>query len=122
MTCHEARVRWGFFPGAPILPASRGPGKILHARSRVLKLENYPGLQPARRDDPDARASAPQHPASEIPETIATATRLLLPGRPHYVLRAPESRQTLHRHRSAEFFRLETRQTANRPDLHQEPS
>src|SRR6266404_7579110 len=97
MTCHEARVRWGFFPGAPILPASRGPGKILHVRSRVLNLKNYPGVQSARPDDPDARASARQHPASEIPETIDTATPLVLPGRRHCVLRARESRQTLDR-------------------------
>jgi len=112
----------GIFPWRANSSSLARAGEDTSRPIQSLKLENYPGLQSARPADPDARASARQHPASEIPETIDTATPLVLPGRRHCVLRARASRQTLRRHRSTEFFRQERRQRANRLGRHQEPS
>ena len=44
-----------------------------------MQRENYPGLQEVRPDDPDERASARLHPASEIRVTTDMATRRLRP-------------------------------------------
>jgi len=81
-----------FSPARQFFQSREGQGRYFTPDPEFMQRENYQGLQAARPDDPDERASARQHPASEIPATRDTAIQLLRPGRRHYVLRARESR------------------------------